>query len=44
MPPSLQVIVDDRLPVDRSGELLCACSKDRTELWVSIIEKVRTYI
>lgn len=36
-----KVIVDDRLPVDRNGELLCACSKDRAELWVSIIEKVR---
>ena len=40
-PTTPQVIVDDRLPVDRRGELLCACSKDRAELWVSILEKVR---
>jgi calpain-7 len=37
-----QVIVDDRLPTDRHSNLLCSHttgSRDRLELWVSIIEK-----
>ena len=35
----LQVEIDDRLPVSRSGELLCSHSSNRDEFWVSIIEK-----
>lgn len=31
--------MDDLLPVDRQGDLLCSSSKDRGELWVSIVEK-----
>lgn len=34
-----KVVVDDFLPVDRHGNLLCSSSSDRTELWVSIVEK-----
>ncbi len=34
-----KVIVDDRLPLGRNGKLLCACTSNRNELWVSIIEK-----
>jgi calpain-7 len=37
-----QVIVDDRLPIDRHSNLLCSQasgSRDQLELWVSIIEK-----
>lgn len=38
-PLGSKVVVDDLLPVDRKGRLLCACSSDPSELWVSIIEK-----
>jgi calpain-7 len=34
-----KVVVDDLLPVDKHKRLLCSCSSDRTELWVSVIEK-----
>eukprot|EP01041_Mallomonas_annulata_P006661 gene6661-13483_t len=34
-----KVIVDDLLPVSARGRLLCSCSSNATELWVSIIEK-----
>jgi calpain-7 len=33
------VVVDDYLPVSRTGELMCTCSKIKNELWPSIIEK-----
>lgn len=36
-----KVIIDDLLPVDRRGSLLCACSTLRGELWVSLLEKVQ---
>lgn len=36
---SLQVVVDDILPTGNNGRLLCSASADKTELWVSIIEK-----
>ncbi|KAF9356997.1 calpain 7 [Mortierella sp. NVP85] len=34
-----RVVVDDYLPVSRTGELMCTCSKIKNELWPSIIEK-----
>ncbi|CAN0179771.1 unnamed protein product [Ectocarpus sp. 6 AP-2014] len=34
-----KVVVDDLLPAGDSGRLLCAASADKSELWVSIIEK-----
>ena len=34
-----KIVVDDRLPVSRGGDLMCSHSTHREELWVSIIEK-----
>ncbi|KAG0229724.1 calpain 7 [Mortierella sp. GBA43] len=34
-----RVVIDDYLPVSRTGELMCTCSKNKNELWPSIIEK-----
>ena len=38
-PLSLQVIVDDTLPMSKYGDLLCSFSNNKNELWVSILEK-----
>lgn len=34
-----KVLVDDRLPVDAGGNLLCSFSNSPGELWVSLLEK-----
>lgn len=34
-----KVLIDDRLPVDKRGDLLCSFSHDPNEFWVSLIEK-----
>jgi len=34
-----KIVVDDEMPVDKSGRLLCACTTKPNELWVSVIEK-----
>ncbi|CAM9123398.1 unnamed protein product [Ectocarpus sp. 12 AP-2014] len=36
---SRKVVVDDLLPTGDRGRLLCSASTDKSELWVSIIEK-----
>lgn len=33
------MIIDDYLPVDRQGNLLCSYSNNRSEMWVSMLEK-----
>eukprot|EP01006_Ploeotia_vitrea_P036213 TRINITY_DN65989_c5_g16_i1.p1 TRINITY_DN65989_c5_g16~~TRINITY_DN65989_c5_g16_i1.p1 ORF type:complete len:1053 (+),score=533.21 TRINITY_DN65989_c5_g16_i1:160-3318(+) len=34
-----KVVVDDQLPVDRDGALMCSYSANSSEFWVSILEK-----
>ena len=34
-----KVVIDDRFPIDGAGSLVCSFSKDKAELWVSVIEK-----
>lgn len=34
-----KVVIDDRLPVDSHGRLLCTYSKNVNELWISLLEK-----
>ncbi len=42
----VQVVIDDRLPISHSGELLCSYSNNADEFWVSLIEKayMKVYI